>query len=266
MPFAEPQRVIHIYQEDKSRNIDQGPTSVPKFWHYRDAQNVFSDFAADAGTGFILTGLGEPIQINGDNVTANYFQVLGVKPIIGRLFLPEEEMKADVAVISEHFWKSKLADDPNVLGRSITLNGVPTTIIGVVSTMPISWFGPDLEVWTAKPFELPGTPKELLMRGVSFLRPIGRLKPGVTLEQAKANLTGVARSYAAANAEKADASWQPQLVPLPEDVTEAELPRAAGRSIWLAAAARAHPWSGIRADQRTDLRCGTTAPRSVVPS
>ena len=219
LPFAEPQRVVHVYQEDKSRNIDQGPTSVPKFWHYRDAQKVFSEFAADAGTGFILTGLGEPIQFNGDNVTANYFQVLGVKPIIGRLFLPEEEMKADVAVISEHFWKSKLAGDPNVLGRSIQLNGVPTTIIGVIPTMPISWFGPDLEVWTVKPFELPGTPKELLMRGVSFLRPIGRLKPGVTLEQAKANLTAVARSYAVANAEKADASWQPQLVPVPEDVT-----------------------------------------------
>ena len=63
LPFAEPERLIHVYQEDKSRNIEQGPTSVPKFWHYRDAQNVFSDFAADAGTGFILTGLGEPIQI-----------------------------------------------------------------------------------------------------------------------------------------------------------------------------------------------------------
>ena len=219
LPFTEPQRVIHVYQQDKSRNIEQGPSSVPKFWHYRDAQRVFSDFAADAGTGFILTGLGEPIQINGDNVTANYFQLLGVRPIIGRLFLPEEEMKADVAVISEHFWKSKLGGDPNVLGRSITLNGVPTTVIGVIPTMPISWFGPDLEVWTVKPFELPGTPKELLMRGVSFLRPIGRLKPGVTLEQAKANLVAVAQGYTAANPEKADASWQPQLVPLPEDVT-----------------------------------------------
>src|SRR5436190_19136086 len=126
LPFTEPQRVIHVYQQDKSRNIEQGPSSVPKFWHYRDAQAVFSEIAADAGTGFILTGLGEPLQINGDNVTANYFQLLGVKPVLGRLFRPEEEMSADVAVISEHFWKSKLAADPNVLGRSITLNGMPT--------------------------------------------------------------------------------------------------------------------------------------------
>src|SRR5436190_2059270 len=83
------------------------------------------------GTGFIVTGLGDPIQLNGDNVTANYFHLLGVKPILGRLFRPDEEMKADVAVISEHFWQSRLAADPNVLGRSLTLNGVPNTIIGV---------------------------------------------------------------------------------------------------------------------------------------
>jgi predicted permease len=219
LPFVEPQRIIHVYQQDKSRNIEQANTSVPKFWHYRDAQNVFSEFGADAGGGFILTGLGEPKQINGDNVTANYFQLLGVRPILGRLFLPEEEMKADVALVSENFWKGKLAGDANVLGRSLTLNGVPTTIIGVIPTQPIAWFGPDLDLWTVKPFELPGTPKELLMRGVSFLRVVGTLKPGVTLEQAKANLAAVAQSYRAANGEKADASWEPQLVPLPEDVT-----------------------------------------------
>ncbi|MGI9114517.1 MAG: ABC transporter permease [Chthoniobacterales bacterium] len=217
LPFQDPERVVHVYQEDKSRNIEQGPMSVPKFWHYRDAQNVFTEFAADAGTGFIVTGLAEPMQINGDNVTANYLPLLGVKAIMGRLFRPEEEMKADVAVISEHFWKSKLAGDANVLGRSITLNGVPNTIIGVIPTMPISWFGPALEVWTTKPFELPGTSKELIMRGVSFLRAIGRLKPGVTLEQAKANLAAVAHGYQAANGEKADASWQPDPVPLPQD-------------------------------------------------
>src|SRR5205814_8673564 len=89
LPFADPQRVIKVYQQDKSRNIEQCPTSIPKFWHYQKAQSVFTDLAADAGTGFILTGLGEPLQINGDNVTASFFPLLGVKPILGRLFLPE---------------------------------------------------------------------------------------------------------------------------------------------------------------------------------
>jgi predicted permease len=74
-------------------------------------------------------------------------------------------------------------------------------------------------VFTCKPFELQGTPKELIMRGLSYMRGIGRLKPGVTIEQAKANLAAVAQSYRQANAEKADSSWTPQLVTLPEDVT-----------------------------------------------
>ena len=128
-------------------------------------------------------------------------------------------MKADVAVVSEHFWRSKLASDPNVLGRSLTLNGVPTTIVGVIPTMPISWFGPDCEIWGVKPFDLPGTPKDLLMRGVSFMRMIGRLKPGVTVDQAKANLLAVQESYHRENAEKADNTWQPVLVSAPEDAT-----------------------------------------------
>jgi hypothetical protein len=163
--------------------------------------------------------MGDPIQLNGDNVTANYFHLLGRQTNSRPALFAEEEMKADVAVISEHFWRTKLARDSNVLGRSLTLNGVPTTIVGVIPTMPISWFGPELEIWTVKPFDLPGTPKELLMRGVSFLRVIGRLKPGVTLEQAKANLLAVQESYHQQNAEKADNTWQPVLVTAPEDAT-----------------------------------------------
>ena len=219
LPFEDPSRIIRLYGEARERNLQQLPFSIPRYWHYRDGQTVFSETAADTGTGFILTGMGDPIQLNGDNVTANYFHLLGVKPILGRLFLPEEEMKADVALISEHFWRTKLAGDPNVLARSLTLNGVPTTIVGVIPTMPISWFGPELEIWTVKPFDLPGTPKELLMRGVSFLRVIGRLKPGVTLEQAKANLLAVQESYHQQNAEKADNTWQPVLVTASEDAT-----------------------------------------------
>ncbi len=126
LPFAEPSRVVRIYGEVKERNMQQMPSSVPRFWHYRDGQSVFSQLAADSGMGFILTGMGDPVQLNGGIVTANYFDLLGVRPIRGRLFLPNEEEKADVAVVSEHFWRRQLASDPQVLGRSITLNGVAT--------------------------------------------------------------------------------------------------------------------------------------------
>jgi len=169
--------------------------------------------------GFILTGMGEPVQLNGGIVTANYFDLLGVRPLRGRLFLPNEEEKADVALISEHFWRKQLASDPQVLGRSLTLNGVPTAIVGVIPTMPLSWFGPDCEVWTTKPFELPGMARAMLMRGVGYLRVIGRLKPGTTSEEAKAALSVVQKGYAAQYPGIFDGSWTPAVVNAAEDVT-----------------------------------------------
>ncbi len=219
LPFAEPSRLVRIYGEAKERKMQQMPFSVPRFLAYRDGQKVFSGLAADSGMGFILTGMGDPVQLNGGIVTANYFDLLGVRPIRGRLFLPNEEEKADVAVVSEHFWRKQLASNPQVLGRNLRLNGVATTIVGVIPTMPISWFGPDCDVWTVKPFELPGMPREMLMRGVGYLRVIGRLKEGVTNEQARAALEVVQQSYRVAHPGIFDSSWTAAVVSAVEDVT-----------------------------------------------
>ena len=219
LPFKEPGRIVRIYGEAQDRNMRQMPFSLPRFWHYRDGQTVFSKIAVDSGMGFILTGLGDPVQLNGAIVTANYFELLGVRPLRGRLFLPNEEDKADVALVSEHFWRKQLAGDPQAVGRALTLNGVPTTIVGVIPTMPVSWWGPDCEIWTPKPFQLPGMTREQLMRGVGYLRGIGRLKPGITIEQAKAALTVLQADYRAHNPEIFDSSWTVTAVPIAEDVT-----------------------------------------------
>lgn len=219
LPFKDPARLLRVWGEAKERNLRELPFSIPRFWHYRDSQSVFSGIAADTGTGFILTGLGDPIQINGVNVTANYFDLLGVRPILGRGFLPEEEQKADVALVSERFWKRRLGGDASALGRNLTLNGVPTTVIGVLPNLPIALFGPDVDVITVKPFDLPGTPRDVLMRGVSFMRLTARLKPGVTIEQARAGLDAVQQSYRAARPENADNSWAPVVLSIAEDTT-----------------------------------------------
>ena len=219
LPFAEQERLVFLQAEAKERNLEQLPMSVPRFWHFRDGQTVFSSFAAETGTGFILTGLGDPIQLNGDNQTANYMETLGVRPILGRLFLPEEEMKADVALVSENFWRNRLNSDPQVIGRSVTLNGVPTTIVGVIPNPPVIWFGRDLEVITVKPFDLPGLTKERLMRGVSFLNVLARLKPGVTIEQARAAMPSLQQSYRQERPDNADNSWSPVLLPAAEAAT-----------------------------------------------
>jgi putative ABC transport system permease protein len=219
LPFAAPGDIVRVYGEAKERDLKQLPFSVPKFWHYRDGQNVFSSIAVDAGTGYILTGIGEPVQLLGANVTANYFDLLGVHPVRGRNFLPQEEMTADVALVTESFWRKRLNSDPMVLGRSVTLNGIATTIVGVLPTLPISWFGRDSEIYTVKPFEAPGLSKERLMRGVSFMRCIGRLKAGITIAQAQAAMPALERSYREQHPETADNSWASVLVTAQEDVT-----------------------------------------------
>jgi predicted permease len=219
LPFAEPERIVRIYGESKERELNQLPYSVPRFSHYRDGQTVFSGIAADNGLSVTLTGLGEAVQLAAQSVTAGYFDVVGVRPIRGRVFLPEEEMTANVALITESFWRKRLGNDPAVLGRSITLNDVPHTIVGVMPNMPAAFYSSDLEVWTPRPFELGGTPRERLIRGIGFLRVIARLKPGVTLEQAKAAMPSLETSYRAQYPSNDDNSWTTTLVPLSEDIS-----------------------------------------------
>ncbi|MEY2537144.1 MAG: hypothetical protein QOG67_884 [Verrucomicrobiota bacterium] len=219
LPFSEPERVVRIYGEAKERDLKQLPFSVPKFMHYRDGQNVFSSIAADWGNGFIMTGMGEPAQLLGGNVTANCFDLLGIHPMLGRNFLPEEDSKGDVVLVTENFWRKRLNSDPTVLGRSLTLNGVATTIVGVLPNLPISWFGRDAEIFANKGFEPPGLSKERLMRGVSFMRCTARLKPGITIKQAQAAMPALAQSYREQHPETADNSWASVLVTASEDVT-----------------------------------------------
>ena len=221
LPFKEPSRVVHIYAGDKSRDLVDIAVSAPRFQHYRDGQTLFDGLAAENFFLFTLTGLGDPVQVFGGRLTSNYFDVLGVRPIRGRNFLPEEEEGADVALITENFWQKRLGGDPNVIGRSITLDGTAHTIVGVLPDMPTQWFGanPIAEVWTTKPFQLPGFSYERMMRGTGFLRVIGRLKSGLSLEQARAALPSLEQSYRAQYPNKIDSVATTSIKALPEDVT-----------------------------------------------
>jgi putative ABC transport system permease protein len=222
LPFKEPSRVVHLYGGDKARDLVDIGISAPRYQHFRDGQTIFDGLAAENFFAFTLTGLGDPVQIFGGRLTSNYFDVLGVRPIRGRNFLPEEEEGADVALITKNFWQKRLGGDPNVIGRSITLDGTAHTIVGVLPNMPASWFGanPIAEVWTTKPFQLPGFSYERMMRGTSFLRVVGRLKPGLTVKQARAALPSLDQSYGTQYPNKIDSSFTTTLKTLPQDVTE----------------------------------------------
>src|SRR5205823_7078005 len=131
-----------------------------------------------------------------------------------------EEEGADVAVIAENFWRKRLGSDLNVIGRSITLDGIAHTIVGVLPSEPAPWFGtnPVAEVWATKPFVLPGFSHERIMRGTGFLRVIARPKPGMTIEQVRAALPSLDHSYETQYPDKIDSHGFTTVKNLPEDV------------------------------------------------
>jgi putative ABC transport system permease protein len=219
LPFKEPERVVHMYSNARERKLLELAISAPRFQHYRDGQTICDGLGAENVFAFTLTGLGDAVQIFGGRVTSNYFDVLGVRPIRGRNFLPEEEEGADVAMVTENFWQKRMGGDSNVIVRSITLDGVAHTIVGVLPNLPFSWVGPNAEVWTTKPYVIPGFSYERMMLGSGFLRVVGRLKPGMTVEQARAALPSLERGYRAQHADKIDSSSVMTLKTLPEDVT-----------------------------------------------
>src|SRR5438034_2775848 len=219
LPFKEPARVVRMYSNARERNLLELAISAPRFQHYRESQTIFDGLGAENPFAFTLTGLGDAVQIFGGRVTPNYFDVLGVHPVRGRNFLPEEEENADVAMVTDNLWRKRMGGDANVIGRSITLDGVPHTIVGVLPNLPFSWTGPNAEIWTTKPFVVPGLSYERTMRGSGFLRVVGRLKPGMTIEQARAALPPLEQSYHAQYPDKIDSSSVMSLKALPEDVT-----------------------------------------------
>ena len=219
LPFQQPARLLHVFSRFKEQTVDF-PLSAPRFMHFRDGQTIFDGFAGENGSAATVTGLGDPFQVPIFKTTSNWFDVLGLRAIRGRTFLPEEEEGADVAVVTDRFWKGRLGGDPNVIGRALILDGVSHTIVGVIPKLPVSWTGPNADIWTTKPFIIPGFSHERMMRGTAFLRAVGRLKPGVTFEQGRAALQLLENSYRAQYPEKIDARSGTVVKTLPEDVTE----------------------------------------------
>ena len=189
LPFPEPQRLMRAFlQEAGSGRMTT--FGIADFLAWRDHQQSFQHVATyDSMQGsFVLTGLGNPERISGVAVTAQFFSTLGVTPILGRSFTAEDDHPGSqaVVVIGENFWRNHLSSDPNVIGRSITLNARPHTIVGV---MPSEFLFPGTEpiaVWPIRTFQPPRA------RPPYFLVPIGRLKPGVSPQQAEAELGTIA--------------------------------------------------------------------------
>jgi putative ABC transport system permease protein len=151
--------------------------------------------SAFAERSYNLTGVGEPERLDGRRVSANLFDVLGVKPIIGRTFVPEEDKPGTkVALLNESLWKRRFGGDPSVIGRAIALNSESYTIVGVLPrSVRLPAFGNWRDqVWVPLAF----SSEEAANRGDHFLEVIGRMKPGVTLAKARAEMETIAARLA----------------------------------------------------------------------
>jgi putative ABC transport system permease protein len=208
LPYKHAERLVYMY--GSFSKYDRASISPPDFLDYRAANTVFESFAAQRYPGSAaITGSGGAERVSATDVTANYFTTLGVAPLRGRAFATaEEEGAASVAIISYGLWQRRFGGDASILDKALTIDGRPHRIIGVMP--PILDRTLSVDVW--RPLQLHGP--AMAIRRFHFLRAIGRLKPGVTVQQAQASMDVVAKRLEATYPE--NATWHLNLLPYRE--------------------------------------------------
>jgi putative ABC transport system permease protein len=193
LPFAAPERLVRPFSVS-AQGVAQPLFSAANFLDWRAASRTIAAAAAVQGTTLNLSGeQAEPERLRGARVSAGFFQVLGVRPLTGRTFQEGEDRpgNAGVAVISEDFWRRRYGGDRGVIGRSLTLNGEPHTVVGILARGTQLPTGVD--VWVP----LVVSPAQRSRRGAASFGGVARLAPGATLEQARAEAELIGRRLAA---------------------------------------------------------------------
>jgi putative ABC transport system permease protein len=190
LPYHEPDRVVHLLGTQRGVLSRHVYMSYPAFTEWRERNESLVNVAAYGGWNPTMLGVGEPSRLAGASVSANFFDVLAVQPALGRFFLPEEEELGHdpVVVLSYGLWQRRFGGDAGVIGRTLNLAGGPYTVVGVAGADFESPLGQP-RLWEARP---PWWDETQLNRGNRSWRVIGRLKPGVSLEQAQADMDVIA--------------------------------------------------------------------------
>jgi predicted permease len=195
LAYHDPEQLVVINHDYPKIDLKASVSAIG-YSHYRDNAQSFESVAATTGGSFNLTGRGEPERLNGALVTHNFFSTLGARPALGRLFLPEEAQpgKNKVVVLGHSFWQRRFGGESDIVNKSIMLNDENYTVVGV---MPPSFqfgreIGQVIDLWTPIAF----TPAQLSYNNLTneFLFVIARLKPGVVIQQAQAELDTIANS------------------------------------------------------------------------
>jgi predicted permease len=198
LPFPQPEQLVTL--SESKPNFATGSISYLNFRDWQRNNHTFSSMAISRPISFSLTGTGEAEQLQAELLSSDYFSLLGVKPVIGRLFVPGEDEvgAAPIVLISAGLWKRKFGSSPEIVGRSITLDGAGYTIVGVI---PAEFDLLTRSFRNGEVYVPIGQWKNnfLLNRGAGLgIHGIGRLKPGVSIEQARADMDEVTRNLIAA--------------------------------------------------------------------
>ncbi len=218
LPYAQPDRLVAVYTH--TRTFNHSSISYPNFLDWVRDNRSFSGLAAFRSDDINMTGLGEPERLRTEMVSANFFTVLGLKPVVGRSFVSQEDQigGAHVVLISAGLWKRKFAASPTALGKTLSLNGAAYTIVGVIPG-DFHYTGGNFHLNTDI-FVPIGQWDNVLFRdrrtGMG-MDAVGRLAPGVTLAQAQADMDGIASNLAHAYPD-ADKGSGVSMLPLRDDV------------------------------------------------
>jgi putative ABC transport system permease protein len=188
LAYPESERLVMVWEERTSLGFPADTPAPANFFDWREQQSVFEDMAAMADRAFNLTGTGEPEKIEGQRVSASFFPLFGVAPMRGRAFLPEDDMpeSSPVVIIGHALWQRRFGGDEGLLNQTISLNGQPHTVVGI---MPPGFDFPERnQMWLPIAF----SQDEASRRGSHYLMVVARLKQGVSLTQAQTEMSAIA--------------------------------------------------------------------------
>jgi predicted permease len=215
LPYKDPEKLIVLYEQNLDKGLDNFRVSPGDFIDWKEQNQVFEQVAAIRFKTFLVTGRSEPEWITGGAVSPNLFALLGVQPILGRTFFPEEEKtdQSNVVILSYGFWQHYLGSDRNIIGQTLTLDGKNYVVVGIV---PRGFeFPKKFDLWVPLTVNL-GSPAA---RRARFLQVVARLKSGVKLEYAQAHMSTIASRLQQAYPDT-NAGWGVKLTSLYEETVK----------------------------------------------
>ncbi len=224
LPYENPSRLVAIWESNLGANVLREPSSAPNLNDWSEQNHCFTAMAGYTSSSIPLTESGEPEMLNAGFATANYFELLGVKPAMGRA-IASADQENEVVLLSSELWDRRFGRDPRILGRQLRLGGIVRTVIGV---MPPGFHDADFIFRSHAEMWIPLRGSDLrTARRSDFLRVIARIKPGVAIPQARAEMSGISarlkRQYPDSNE-----AWNIELSSLDEAISG-----STSRPLWL---------------------------------